>query len=645
MDQAGELFQAAMDEADAEGAYYTLPSSAMLLAELACDVRAAENDTLWQNPDTWRHESILDPACGSGTLLAAIATAVRRRRGSESDDIADRILVEEGLTGIDRNAHAIQIAGTQIAIQSESPSLQQMGIYKMPWGKISTDMHSETDDVLLGSLELLLTDRTGFYNQAPLLEDVKYESRSRDQLTFSQTAQKVQEIHERLERTVIGISNPPYTKGAKVDKNVQAEIRAAIQKRRKSLLKLVKERRDDIGTMLEADSLRPWFSVLLEEMIDKDKGVIAKVMPTTACLATDPSERLFWTKHFDILYIITLHSPKQPNWSVETGITESLMIGRRKKDDAHESPDTQFINLNRRPNNSKEVLALRDAIINETVDAEWGKTTVCSAEIMQAGDWSASVWYDPALAKASWEMEKLTESEAWGHLGELGRIYTTKEIVGKQKWQMIEEPDAGEISVAKNAGKDGYKYMEGCADAWASRSEKYKDDPKILNNLLGKTGHLLITNTQNSSSGRLTAFASEEALVGYAWTPVQFVTLMEARALTIWLNSTLGLIAMRRVLSRALTWPMWQPSALMKVTIPDIRSTEGKKRRDILCGGFEDLKKQELELYREGYTSTRLAIDGIVAKATNIPVEKLVDWGRRLAEEPMINQGGLGRGK
>ena len=149
-------------------------------------------------------------------------------------------------------------------------------------------------------------------------------------------------------------------------------------------------------------------------------------------------------------------------------------------------------------------------------------------------------------------------------------------------------------------------------------------------------GHLLVANTQNAKSGRLTAFASEEALAGYTWTPINSVTLVESKALAVWLNSTPGRIAMRRVLSRELAWPMWQPNALMNVTIPDIRSAKGNRCKEILLQGFEALKPTKLEKYRDGYTAVRQEIDKIVSEATNLPLEQIFDWGRKLAAELTI---------
>ena len=144
----------------------------------------------------------------------------------------------------------------------------------------------------------------------------------------------------------------------------------------------------------------------------------------------------------------------------------------------------------------------------------------------------------------------------------------------------------------------------------------------------------MVTNTQDSSSGRITAFASKEALVGYTWTSIQSVDYEEAKALAVWMNSTLGQIAMRRVLSRKLTWPMWQPGALMNVVVPNFRTQEGKRSLDILVQSYYELKSREIEQYRDGYTAVRQEIDKTVSKATNLSLGKLVDWGENWRKNP-----------
>lgn len=136
MDHAGELFQAAMDQPDADGAYYTLTPGAMLLAELACDAKAPPDDPIWRDVSTWRDDCVLDPACGSGTLLVAFCTAAKRRAREQGADDSElrafhKAMVEDCLTGLDINKRAVQIGAAQLAVGSADAELERMGLFTM----------------------------------------------------------------------------------------------------------------------------------------------------------------------------------------------------------------------------------------------------------------------------------------------------------------------------------------------------------------------------------------------------------------------------------------------------------------------------------------------------------------------------------
>ena len=232
MDHAGELFQAAMDHPDADGAYYTLTPGAMLLAELACDLRADEKDSIWNDIDRWQEEAILDPACGSGTLLTAMATAIKRRASTQGAD-EERTkklhvtLVENSLTGLDINARAVQIAASQLAVAIAGHQLQKMGLWAMPRRE-----EGMAAGARLGTLELLETRRDGMH-RGDLLKGVMKHDFEGNQVDIANEISS-EGLRERLSRTGICISNPPYSNAAKEAGDLTPEARKEISSRKKT---------------------------------------------------------------------------------------------------------------------------------------------------------------------------------------------------------------------------------------------------------------------------------------------------------------------------------------------------------------------------------------------------------------------------
>ena len=91
-DHAGSLYHRLLASARYDGSFYTNNVSAMLLARLAL----TEDMANWSNPDDLANLKIIDPACGTGTLLMAAMHAIRDRHenaaGAEadSDTVASR---------------------------------------------------------------------------------------------------------------------------------------------------------------------------------------------------------------------------------------------------------------------------------------------------------------------------------------------------------------------------------------------------------------------------------------------------------------------------------------------------------------------------------------------------------------------------
>ena len=121
-DHAGSLYHRLLASAKYDGSFYTNNVSAMLLARLAL----TEDIVDWSDADALAKLRIVDPACGTGTLLMAAMHAVRDRHehsaGAEADsDPLHLALVEDVLYGLDINRHGIQLAALQFDPR-ESPS-------------------------------------------------------------------------------------------------------------------------------------------------------------------------------------------------------------------------------------------------------------------------------------------------------------------------------------------------------------------------------------------------------------------------------------------------------------------------------------------------------------------------------------------
>jgi len=93
------------------GAFFTRPVAAEILAVLSIDDRK---------------ERVLDPACGSGTLLVA----AYRRKGSLGKMRSHKIMVEQELTGIDVMPFATHLAALNLTLQSplETTNKTRIGV-------------------------------------------------------------------------------------------------------------------------------------------------------------------------------------------------------------------------------------------------------------------------------------------------------------------------------------------------------------------------------------------------------------------------------------------------------------------------------------------------------------------------------------
>ncbi len=148
-DLSGRLFHTLLSDAKFTGAYYTSVPAATLLARLVFENWPSGVD--WSDHESPSSLNVADLACGTGTLLMAVADEMRRRHveaGGTAAAALHKNLVEESLHGYDVQLSAVHFAATSLAMLNPEIQFDQMKLYVMPLGV-------EGDKTSLGSLDFL----------------------------------------------------------------------------------------------------------------------------------------------------------------------------------------------------------------------------------------------------------------------------------------------------------------------------------------------------------------------------------------------------------------------------------------------------------------------------------------------------------
>ena len=180
--------------------YYTSIPAAWLLASLAYKTPHGRWD--FSSPDAVAGFKLIDPACGSGTLLSASYMAIRDmyvRTRPSPPALGDlhRVLVERTIHGWDVLDYAAHLTLTTLALHSDAAFVSQSNVYTLPVGL------SDSGIPHLGSLDFLK-------RQATLMGHGFTQASTRQGLE----AVREQEVIAPPTADVV-IINPPFSRSAK----------------------------------------------------------------------------------------------------------------------------------------------------------------------------------------------------------------------------------------------------------------------------------------------------------------------------------------------------------------------------------------------------------------------------------------------
>lgn len=342
-DMAGQMFGKLIADRKFLATFYTLPSSAHLLAELA----AARLDVDYADPDQVASLRVADLACGTGTLLTAAYQRImaRVRRAGANDEAIHPKMMEQSMIGADIMPAAVHLTATLLSSSYPTSTFDDTKIFLMPYGRLGDKAKPS-----IGSLEML---SEGF--DSPMELGVK------DRSSIGGTGQhQVDSVLDHQSADLV-IMNPPFTRATGQEANAIgvpvpafAGFGTNVEDQKLMSDRLTKFTRKLPQACGHGNAGLASYFIDLAHIKVKPGGTIAFVLPFTVTVGTGWAKaRDLLAKHYKDINIVAIASSGSTDraFSSDTGMAEVLVIATRREEDdeCDDNNDVLFVNLYERP--------------------------------------------------------------------------------------------------------------------------------------------------------------------------------------------------------------------------------------------------------------------------------------------------------
>lgn len=615
-DLIGRIFHRLLDSARYDGSFYTSTAAAVLLAGLAI-----QPENLPEDLSDYR---VIDPACGTGTLLMAAAERIRDLRPATSRESDAKTLIEEVTWGLDVNITACHMAATTLGLMSPSTAFKNMNIHLMPLE--ATDVTgtsgqggAQSIEARVGSLELL---------SAPRAEDSDGQHRLAIGWSAGRQVDTATEVEAEANSYDLVIMNPPYTRDSlRHDQFGRAEEQA-LKKREKQLM---------AGTAARGESGSTAFCVLAEHMTKLSGGTVASVLPLSA--AGDPSGRevrRLLAEWFHVEWVIASHDPDRYCFSENTSISEMLVIARRHPEpDPARRPPTKFACLRQNSALATDALSVATALHNGTLSEVVGSISEWPSAKMAKGQWRPLGLTSPALVEAVQMLETGTffRTTPMGNVAEVGpggqriRDVFTKHSSADQ---------AGRRALWHN-DTDKVRSLQACSDVYI-HTKPGEREQRLADKYWTQRSNLFFCDKARLNTARTIALCTPEKTIGSHWIPVRLTNgeQKEARekATCLYFNSTLGIAgavacAAPNILSRV----NFSLDTIRNLPVPVLTDEQASA----LARVFDARSDAELlTLADAAVDPVRIALDEAVAETLGVPPDTIAQARSELSREPSV---------
>ena len=648
-DLSGRLFHTLLSDAKFTGTYYTSVPAATLLARLVFHNWPEGVD--WSDHTIPASLDVADLACGTGTLLMAVAAEVGRlhsEAGGNDAAALHKAMVEQALRGYDVQLSAIHFAATSLAMLNPDIEFDRMNLFVMPLG-------TESERVSLGSLDYLGTNKA-WVQRALSPKETGVNTSDIEQITGSGSRGVAEGAEVEIPQLDLAIMNPPFTRSDVGNLLFGSLPTAERRKLQDELARRLKSRQASATAGLGAA-----FVAAVAPKLRHGEGRLALVLPLTVCTGSSWAQtRALIEQDFVLDMVIVSHDPQRWNFSDSTDLSEALLIAtRRPRLPARSRSRTTFVNLWHSPDGVLEAHRVAQAI-TATSPAKLEATGTALLEVDGRHVGEVVSLPETTIARKQWfgvQFARADVARVAARLFERGEIWvpggaSTKSIALRRLGDLGQiGPDVRRLDdgFERTSSKTAYPLVDRhdterrksflCSpDAYLSPLAKPKGGqrPGYGEKLWQQSSGLLLGARFWLNTTRVVAMRSETSVLARMWWPIRVEDISFEKALTAWFNGSLGILTLLMVRNTTRgCWVQLKKADLADLPVLDLREISVSQLQE-LSQLFDSLATAEFErLPRMAHCPARRALDDGIAKILDLPdLSTLRDL---LASEPVIS--------
>jgi hypothetical protein len=661
-DLMGRVYHYLLLEAKFLGTFYTSVPAATLLLKLALQPSKWNLD--WSDMIALKKFLVADLACGTGTLLMAVSQAVTdnfvRAMVQKASAVDGKILkqlhqvlMEDVLHGYDVLPTAVHLTASTLALLAPEIAFKKMQLYSLPLGKLPDG------SIYLGSIDYL--NSNSVQTQLDLM-GTGLGTGAAGSLSGTGVKASVAPLPD----VDLCVMNPPFVRS--VGGNL---LFGSLPQWRKEMQKELSRRmRPGRGTEVLASStagLGSVFTAIADRHI-KPGGRIALVIPAAITTGVAWAKtRALINARYDLEYLVTSHDANKWNFSENTELSEILLVARKRDQAAAANGECLCINLWRNPTTTADALSLSELVLTKApassqlsdhgissmqlAGTKWGESISIPSATLKVSSWVGGAFAQTDMVRTLLGLADGMLKIPTGH--EMHRI----PVVSLGKIATL-GPDRRDIADGFNPISSSTPYpafwghnaddvttIAAEPNKWlAPVSVAKRGRPRRDASLLwSRAGRVMIAERMWLFTQRLTASRLANPCLSNVWWPTTLIAddARHEKALTLWLNSTLGLILFVgfRVPTRG-PWVQFKKPTLKVMPVLDVTNLKDQQLR-ILSGAFDQIARAIIEpLPRMAEDRVRASIDSAFELALGLP--NLAPLRALLAQEPIICNRPLG---